>query len=212
MSSPCRTQDGQTKHRLANTVHVDVGASGCNMCWIYKRIWQRQCFTKFILFLLTQQHTKLSYFFKGVSVFIFLLLLTLFTVAALTFKMLVFKFAVRCGAKRSQNVINHWYTNKYKKHECPPAVTDFLCPPSVQDRWSEGCWVGYSPQPRRYVPLNPIYCFFKFLQNKRSFRQSVSPPSQARWGTMWNYANLVETSSAVSSGNSQCINLNHNCI
>lgn len=84
---------------------------------------------------------KIELFFKGVwgiSLRLHLLaVVATFTVPALTFKMLVFKFAVRCGAKRSHKcrqslLITIGYTNKYKKHEChpsaPPAVTDFQCP------------------------------------------------------------------------------------
>ena len=82
---------------------------------------------------------KMELFFKGVwgiSLRLHLLaVVATFTVAALTFKMLVFKFG--CGAKRSHKcrqslLITIGYTNEYKKHEChpsvPPAVSDFPRP------------------------------------------------------------------------------------
>lgn len=70
------------------------------------RICHKQCFTKCSKSVPTQQLTKpgnfMREFGKFISLFISMPLLTVYDVAAWTYSMLVFKFAVYCSAKCSK--------------------------------------------------------------------------------------------------------------
>lgn len=67
-----------------------------------------------------------------------------------------------------------------------------------------------SMAPSLWVDFIIISSFYKIYAGNSFINLIV--PSEACWRMMWNYANLFEMSSAVSSGNSQYININHNCI